>query len=122
MFTNASTNDSLPWPDALAEKKAGQINAFFRWKNLADTPSSVEMSLFLLKPSELKTTFTIPAEATADVTLRRLQKLKLAPGDKALWSYGAASGEAQADASSTMTIPQLKITSEPTKLIINKAK
>ena len=80
VFTNASTNDPLPWPDQLADKKPGQINAFFRWKNLRDTPDAIEMSLFLVKPSELKTTFTIPAEATADVSLRRLQKLQVGPG------------------------------------------
>ena len=32
VFTNASTNDPLPWPDQLADKKPGQVNAFFRWK------------------------------------------------------------------------------------------
>ena len=78
VFTNASTNDPLPWPDQLTDKKAGQINAFFRWKNVRDTPDAIEMSLFLVKPSELKTTFTIPAEATADVSLRRLQMLRVA--------------------------------------------
>ena len=30
VFTIASTNDPLPWPDRLGDKKAGQINAFFR--------------------------------------------------------------------------------------------
>ncbi len=74
VFTDASTNDPLPWPDQLADTKAGQINAFFRWKNLSDTPAAIEISLFLVKPSELKTTFTIPAESTADVSLRRLQQ------------------------------------------------
>src|SRR3954471_19028529 len=71
-FTNASTNDPLPWPDKLTDKKPGQVNAFFRWKNVADTAEAVEMSLFLVKPSELKTSFAIPTESTADVTLRRL--------------------------------------------------
>mgnify|MGYP000644484776 CR=1 FL=1 len=38
------------------------------------------MKLFLVKTADLKTSFTIPTEATADVSLRRLQKLKVAPG------------------------------------------
>ena len=80
VFTNASTNDPLPWPNQLTDKKSGQINAFFRWKNVRDTPDVVEMTLFLVKPADLKTTFTIPTEATADVSLRRLQMLKVAPG------------------------------------------
>ena len=60
VFNNATTNDPLPWPDNLSDKKSGQVNAFFRWKNLRDTPEAVEMSLFLVKPSELKTTFPDP--------------------------------------------------------------
>ena len=36
VFTNASCNDSSPWPDRLDSKEAGQINAFFRWNTLRD--------------------------------------------------------------------------------------
>lgn len=122
VFTNASTNDPLPWPDQLSDKKAGQINAFFRWKHVADTPSALEMSLFLVKPAELKTTFTIPAEATADVSLRRLQLLRIAPGEKVRWTFGQASGEAQADATGCVTVPRLKLTAEPVTFSIGKAK
>jgi predicted esterase len=121
VFTNASTNDKSPWPDQLGDKKSGQINAFFRWKNLFDTPNAAEISLFLTKASELKTTFTIPTEATADVTLRRLQMLKVAPGETVRWKFGAAEGEAKADAEGCVTIPQLKITAEPVTLRIGKA-
>jgi len=122
VFTNASTNDPLPWPDQLSDKKSGQVNAFFRWKILADTPSALEMSLFLVKPAELKTTFTIPAEATADVSLRRLQMLKIAPGEKVRWTFGGASGEATADTTSCVTLPRLKLTAESVTLSIGKVK
>jgi len=122
VFTNASTNDPLPWPDHLDDKKAGQINAFFRWKNVSDTPSAMEISLFLIKPSELTTTFTIPAEATADVSLRRLQLLKVAPGETVRWTFNTARGEIQADASGCITIPRLTISAEPATLSIEKAK
>ena len=122
VFTNGSTNDPLPWPDQVADKKSGQVNAFFRWKNVSDQPSAVEMSLFLVKPSELKTTFTIPAEATADVSLRRLQMLRVAPGESVRWTFGAASGQVQADAAGCITIPKLKITAEPATLSVAKAK
>jgi len=121
-FTSASTNDALPWPDQLGDKKSGQVNAFFRWKNLRDTAEGCEMSLFLLKPADLKTSFTIPAESTADVSLRRLQALKVAPDEKVRWTFGAASGEVQADATGCVTIPALKITAEPVTLSIAKAK
>jgi len=120
VFTNASTNDPLPWPDQLADKKPGQVNAFFRWKNVTDTQDAVEMSLFLTKPSQLKTTFTIPAQATADVTLRRLQKLRVAPGQTVRWTFGAAGGEVKADTAGCITIPALKIAAEPATLRVKK--
>jgi hypothetical protein len=122
VFTGASTNDSLPWPDRLADKKPGQVNAFFRWKNLSDTPEGAELQLFLLKAADLKTSFTIPSEATADVTLRRLQKLRIAPGGAVHWTFGTASGEAKADAVGVITIPGLKVTAEPTTLSLKPAK
>jgi len=121
-FTHASTNDPLPWPDRLAEKKPGQVNAFFRWKNVRDAQDAIEMSLFLIRPSELQTTFTIPAEATADVSLRRLQMLRVAPGETVRWTFGTAGGEVQADAAGCITIPRLKITAEPATLSVGKAK
>ncbi len=121
-FTNASTNDPLPWPDHLAEKTPGQVNAFFRWKNVSDTSESFDMQLFLVKASDFKTSFTIPAEATADVTLRRLQRLQIPPGTALRWTFGPAKGEAIADATGRITIPRLKITEEPTVLSVKQAK
>ena len=121
-FTNASTNDPLPWPDRLADKKSGQVNAFFRWKNLRDTQEAVELSLFLVKPAELKTKFTIPAEATADVSLRRLQMLRVAPGETMRWTFGAANGQVAADTTGWITVPRLKITAQPTTLSVRKTR
>src|SRR5207247_1857341 len=112
----------LPWPKQLNDKKAGQINAFFRWKNVRDTPDAIETTLFLVKPAELKTTFTIPAEATADVSFRRLQMLRMPPGAMVRWTFGAVNGEVRADAAGCITIPRLKITAEPTSLSIRKVK
>ena len=122
VFTNASTNDPLPWPDRLADKTSGQVNAFFRWKNVRDTQEAIEMSLFLEKPSELKTSFTIPTEATADVSLRRLQMLRVAPGETVGWTFGTASGEIQADTTGCVTIPKLKVATEPARLRVRKVK
>ncbi|MFT5525065.1 MAG: poly(3-hydroxybutyrate) depolymerase [Pirellulaceae bacterium] len=122
VFTNASTNDALPWPDRLDDRKSGQVNAFFRWNNLSETSDAIEMAIFLIKPAELKTTFTIPAEATADISLRRLQELKVAPGASVSWTFGSNNGTVQADAAGGVTIPKLSITSTPAKLIVRKAK
>jgi poly(3-hydroxybutyrate) depolymerase len=122
VFTNASTNDPLPWPDDLASKKAGQVNAFFRGTSVSDTADAVEMKLFLVRAADLKTSFAVPTEATADVSLRRLQKLKVAPGATVSWTFGTVKGEVRADAQGVATIPGLKITAEPTTLSIRTAK
>ncbi|MEI7687601.1 MAG: hypothetical protein WCL32_21545 [Planctomycetota bacterium] len=121
VFTDATCNDPLPWPNDVKDKKSGQINAFFRWNTLRDTPDTLETTLSLIKPSELKTTFAIPAEATADVSLRRLQKLRIAPGESVRWTFGAAQGETRADATGLVTIPGLKITAEPQTLSLKKS-
>ena len=89
---------------------------------MRDTPDTLETKLFLVKPAELKTTFAIPAEATADVSVRRLQQLKVTPGAKVRWTFGGSEGEVQADTEGCITLPKLKITAEPTKLSITKAK
>jgi poly(3-hydroxybutyrate) depolymerase len=121
VFTNATTNDPLPWPSNLSDKKAGQVNGFFRWKVVRDATEAVEVSLFLVKPSEPRTTFTIPAEATADVSLRRLQTLRVAAGQKVRWSFGTGSGEVQADTTGCVTVPRLKITADPVLLRVGRA-
>src|SRR5262249_26967005 len=122
VFTDASTNDPLPWPNQLTDKKAAQVNAFFRWKNVRATPDTVETTLFLVKPTELTTKFTIPSESIADVSLRRLQALRVAPGAKVRWTYGGSSGEVEADAGGCVTIPRLKISAEPDNLTVTRAK
>ena len=121
VFTNASTNDPLPWPDRLSEMKPGQVNAFFRWRDVKETSTTAEISLFLIRPSELKTTFPIPTESTADVSLRRLQALKISPGERLRWVFDQANGEVQADETGCVTIPRLLITSDSTPLRIMRA-
>ncbi|HEY1065990.1 MAG TPA: hypothetical protein VGE52_07765 [Pirellulales bacterium] len=120
VFTNASTNDV--WPTDKNEKQPGQINAFFRWMTPKETADSVEATLYLTTFDEIDTSFPLPTEATADVTLRRLQTLKIAPGESIHWTFGKAQGDAQADAEGVVTIPQLVVTSEPTPLVITKRK
>jgi hypothetical protein len=120
VFTNASNNSKLPWPDDLKSSAAGQVNAFFRWKNISDTNDKVEMSLFLVSPADLKTNFEIPKEASADVTLRRLQNFQLKPGDTFKWTFGANKGEGKADAQGLITLPALKLTAEPAVLSVSK--
>lgn len=120
VFTNSSGNGKLPWPDRLKEKDSGQVNAFFRWKNISDSKDKLELSLFLTTAEDLKTTFEIPKEATADVSLRRVQNLSVQPGESLKWSFGAATGDVQADAEGVVTLPQLKISGKPETLTIRR--
>jgi poly(3-hydroxybutyrate) depolymerase len=120
VFTNATGNSPLPWPDRLKEKAPGQVNAFFRWKNLGDAADKLEMSLFLTTADELKTTFAIPAEAGADVSVRRIQNLHGKPGEALQWAFGAAKGEVKVDADGLVTIPGLKITAKPETLTLRR--
>ncbi|MDP6635062.1 MAG: hypothetical protein QGG42_09205 [Phycisphaerae bacterium] len=120
VFTNASCNSKLPWPDNTGDKAPGQINAFFRWTNISDTKDKLEMSLFLVSAKNLKTSFEIPENATADVSLRRIQNLKVKPGEAFKWTFGRARGSVKADASGLITIPGLKITAEKMTLTINR--
>jgi len=54
------------------------------------------------------------------VTLRRLQGFHLKPGGTFQWSFGTAKGEGKADADEIITIPSLKITSEPETLRVHE--
>ncbi|MBI5835016.1 MAG: hypothetical protein HZB16_22155 [Armatimonadetes bacterium] len=117
-FTNASSNDKLPWPDNRADKAAGQVNAWFRYRPLSDTATKVELALSLTSADDLKTRFTIPTEATADVTLRRLQKLRLKPGQTVTWTYGAARGRVTVAADGAVTVPGLRIGVEAVTLAV----
>jgi lysophospholipase L1-like esterase len=120
VFANATSNNKLPWPGDLRSNAAGQVNAFFRWKCLQDAKDRLEMLLFLVAPAELKTTFQIPKESTADVSLRRIQKSAFAPGDPFQWTFGTAKGEGRADTMGVITIPGLKITAQPATLAVSK--
>jgi len=120
VFTNATGNSKLPWPDNLKEKAPGQFNAFFRWKNISDSKDKLEMSLFLSSPEDLKTTFEIPKEASAEVSLRRIQNLGAKPGESLKWVYGDAKGDVKVDAEGLITIPGLKIVVKPETLSVGR--
>ena len=122
VFANASCNSKLPWPDNLNSKEAGQINAFFRWKNFKDTAEILEMSLFLVSSNDLDTKFKIPTSATSDLTLRRLQNFKIKPGERFKWEFGSAKGETKVGALGLITIRGLKITDARTILRIRAKK
>tara|TARA_B100000902_G_scaffold233883_1_gene221744 strand:+ start:204 stop:440 length:237 start_codon:yes stop_codon:yes gene_type:complete len=78
------------------------------------------MSLFLVSSSVLKTKFAIAKEASADVTLRRVQNLGAKPGQTFKWTFGESKGTTKAGADGSITIPGLKITVKPVTLKVGK--
>ena len=65
----------------------------------------------------------IPAEAVADVTLRRLQRFKVDASKEYVWELRrqdkvVASGTIRPDAAGLLTVPRLTITEVPAKLVL----
>jgi hypothetical protein len=139
VFTNASTDDEYPgflvpkegepggWKfgNSLKGKFGqGQIGALFRWKNLIDTAQAFEMELKMVTKEEVKGKEALPASATAEVSLRRLQSFKLG-SKKGAWTLKQggktlASGTVGLDADGLLTIGKIPLSTEPAVLSISK--
>ena len=119
VFTGASSDDRNPW-EFPGECSAGQVNAFFRWKNVSDCAGSFRIKLSLVSKERLKTVFPIPEEAIADVSLRRLQNFRIRPGEKVRWRFGGRNGIAEADGRGLLTIPRLTVSARETVLELSR--
>ena len=141
VFTAASTDNQLPWPQVswydtgkviiengiekvdaglvprLGCDTNGQVNAWFRWKVKADTAETFEIDLKIANSDEVASTqFTRPTVSVVDVTPRRLQAFKPTSG-KVRWTYGSQSGVVAKDAKlGVYTIPQIPVSQTPTTL------
>ena len=118
VFTNASTDDILPWNEdgTIAHENAGQVNGFFRWDKAEETETAVSMEIRLLTADEWASRVTFPEKATADVSLRRLQKCRFAPGSAVAWEFGDKNGTVTADENGLVTVPAVTVTTAPTVL------
>lgn len=111
---------------AAGAKPIGQVNGFFRWENLKDQKNGISMNLFLVTAQELgidelsddPNTLSVPMKATADVSLRRIQAVKVKPGQSVKWEFGGKKGSVKADANGLITIPALTITAKKQKLVV----
>ncbi|MBO4798060.1 MAG: hypothetical protein J5494_04735, partial [Candidatus Methanomethylophilaceae archaeon] len=121
VFTEASTDDPIPWPDNLASEAPGQVNGFFRWENGKDTEQSFSISLRLLSQEEWKTRIPVPRSSTANVTLRRLQRFRLAPGERFSFSFGDRTGTSFANAEGKPEVQGLTVTDAPQMLTLRKS-
>ncbi len=118
VFTDATSDDHYPGHGSKQPDQQGQINAYFRWKNIEDTPQRFAIELRLVRADELKKLLSIPEQSVADVTLRRLQKFKVERGGKYRWEllHGGkrvSSGTIRPDAAGLLTVPRVKISAEP---------
>ena len=120
VFTDASTDDPIPWPDRRGSAASGQVNGFFRWRNVSDSADSFEIELRLLRPDEWQSRVTFPCSSVADVSVRRRQKFSLRPGERFFWEFGGREGEGIADAEGVPTVPRLEITAAPKILKLKK--
>jgi len=126
VFTHASTDQRSPWLGSPSDfDESGQINAWFRWKSLNDTPASFSMQLWLAHPTVTHPP-PMPEAATADLTLRRLQQFRVNPGASYDWQLSragkpVASGRITPDAANLLTIPQVSISTVPAELSLKPA-
>ncbi len=140
-FTNAGSDDVIPWPYSVwkpevawfggwkgditgaemeladRSKRCGQVNAFFRWRNIRDDGGGFAMELRVASAQELATRhFTPPTRVPADVTVRRIQSPRLRAAQRVRWKFGGASGVAVRDSHGALTIPALCISQTPAVL------
>ena len=124
VFTRATTDNRYPGHNnTTAPDQNGQINGYFRWKNIEDTARNFVMELRLVKKDELRRPIATPQETVADVTPRRLQHFTVGKGTEYKWSMTCAgkvlqSGKATADAHGILTITSVTISDTPSCLRI----
>lgn len=109
---------------------AGALNRGLRWSAVEETTESLRMRLRVLDGSGgsppragYPTTGerldgSLPVEV--DLTPRRLSSFGLRPGERVAWSFGALSGEVEADAEGVVTVPRLPLVSEWTELLLER--
>ena len=124
VFTNASS-DQLPpqMGESIGSDESGQINAYFRWKNLQDSAKKFTIQLWLAHPTAANPPPAMPETSTADITLRRLQLFKVQPGKSYRWrllrnGISIASGTVVPDVANLLTIPRLTLNLAPAELVI----
>jgi hypothetical protein len=112
---------------------AGALNRFLRWDANAtvDTIDTLALTLFAVASSGgappaagYPTTGDLIDPALpilVDVTPRRAQRFRLAPGESVAWTYGDASGTAIADARGEVTVVDLPVGTTPTLLTLVRA-
>ncbi len=128
VFTDSDTDETYPGHKNKTDNdQRGQINGYYRWKNITDTESKFAMELRLVTNKELGKPENIPAASIADVTLRRLQKFKVQKTESYAWKLVRGGevlqkGVIKPDKMGLLTTPRVKITAEPAQLQVSPGK
>lgn len=121
-FTNAATDDEIPWGADHEIKESGQVNAFFRYRNISDGADVFEMALRLMTKGDHPTRVALPESSKADVTLRRLQNFRVQPHEKLAYTFGDVRGTVCADEAGLVTVPEICVRTDETVLRLERAK
>lgn len=127
VFARATTDQHYPGLNNSREPdQRGQINGYFRWKNLQDVDDRLAMELRLVRKEELRHPFDPPTAAEADLTLRRIQRFVVKAGRSYEWrmmagSKALQSGKIVVGADGLLSVPKIRIAKEPTVFSITPA-
>ncbi len=121
-FTRCSLDDNPGNGDPSDGDRKGQLNMYLRWDtgDIVDEQDRWEATVWLIDAA--------PRDAcTADVTPRRLRKLRPRPGDAFRWSAASLgdgreiqSGAAEADPHGLLTLTGIRIAKEKTRIRIRR--
>jgi hypothetical protein len=114
VFGNTESDQIYPGFKGKGKDQNGQINGYFRWKNMEDIKDRFSMELRLVRQDELGKPAAIPKQAIAAVTLRRLQNFKTKAGTSYAWKMNRQGKQLQggtqvADKDGLLTLPKVVI-------------
>ncbi|MBE6385873.1 MAG: hypothetical protein E7048_09460 [Lentisphaerae bacterium] len=114
VFSKFSDNRNYGNGDPKDGDPAGWINRGIDWQDIKDTPQKYEITLKVYYPQ-------IKYPVTADVTIRRRQQFRFAPGTELTFSYGNVKKKVKIDKNGLLTLHGIRFDSKaPVKLTIWK--
>ena len=114
VFGNTDSDQIYPGFKGKGKDQNGQINGYFRWKNMEDIKDRFSMELRLVRQDELGKPAAIPKQAIVAVTLRRLQNFKTKAGMSYAWKMSRQGKQLQAgtqvaNKNGLLTLPKVVI-------------
>ncbi len=116
-FSNCSLNDDPGTGDPPNGDPIGTINGYLRWSHASENEREWAIDLLLHADTPTDT-------GVVDVTLRRLQQLRLQPGQQVRYHVSLPSGDILRDATwwandmGLLTLPQIPVTHQGVRLVV----